>query len=208
VLGVGSDADRAVAAARKAFDEGPWPRMGFAERQTLLHRLADLMDEHAEELALADSHDMGKPITQALHDVARSRRRTSASSPTTRDVDRRYLPMDSGHHAYSRFEPAGVVVAIAPWNFPLMLETWKVAPALAWGNTVVLKPAEDTPRRDDPGRLAIEAGIPPACSTSCTATARLRRLGAHRRTRHVDRITFTGESGTGRIIAGPPPATS
>ena len=74
--------------------------------------------------------------------------------------------MDTGHHAYSRFEPAGVVVAIAPWNFPLMLETWKVAPALAWGNTVVLKPAEDTPTSAAIlGRLTIEAGDRTACVT-------------------------------------------
>ena len=71
-LGGKADADRAVAAARRAFDEGPWPRLGFEKRQALIHRLADLMEEHAEELALADTHDMGKPITQALHDVARS----------------------------------------------------------------------------------------------------------------------------------------
>ena len=70
--------------------------------------------------------------------------------------------MDSGHHAYSLFQPAGVVAAISPWNFPLMLESWKIAPALAWGNTVVLKPAEDTPKSATLlARLAIEAGLPP-----------------------------------------------
>ena len=77
--------------------------MGYEKRQQILHRFADLMDEHSQELALADTY-----------------------------------PMDSGHHAYSVHGPAGVVVAISPWNFPLMMSTWKVAPALAWGNTVVL----------------------------------------------------------------------
>ena len=157
-----ADADRAIAAARKAFDEGPWPRMGFEKRQEILHRLADLMDEHADELAMADTRDMGKPITQARHDVARSSWNFRFFADHARMTPAEALPMDSGHHAYTRFEPAGVFVAISPWNFPLMLGTWKIAPALAWGNTVVWKPAEDTPvSATIVGRLALEAGMPP-----------------------------------------------
>src|SRR5438477_131816 len=99
-----------------------------------------------------------------------------------------------------RFDPVGVVVAIAPWNFPLMLESWKVAPALAWGNTVVLKPAEDTPASATIlARLALEAGIPPGVlnvvhgfGPDSVGSALTEHPG-------VDRITFTGESGTGRV---------
>src|SRR5205085_6418036 len=104
------------------------------------------------------------------------------------------LPMDSGHHAYTLFQPTGVVAAIAPWNFPLMLESWKVAPALAWGNTVVLKPAEDTPASATiMARLALEAGIPPGVlnvvhgfGPDSVGSALTEHPG-------VDRITFTGE---------------
>jgi aminomuconate-semialdehyde/2-hydroxymuconate-6-semialdehyde dehydrogenase len=110
-------------------------------------------------------------------------------------------PMDSGHHAYSRFGPAGVVSAIAPWNFPLMLETWKVAPALAWGNTVVLKPAEDTPVSGALlGRLAIEAGFPPGVLNVVQGFGPDSAGAELTENIDVDRITFTGESGTGRII--------
>lgn len=198
-----ADADRAVAAARKAFDEGPWPRMGFEKRQAILHRLADLMDEHANELAMADTRDMGKPISQALHDVARSSWNFRFFADHARMTPGEALPMDTGHHAYTRFEPAGVFVAISPWNFPLMLGTWKIAPALAWGNTVVWKPAEDTPvSATIVGRLAIEAGMPAGVLNVVHGYGPNSAGSALTESADVDRITFTGESGTGKIIAG------
>ena len=201
-LGSKADADLAVAAARRAFDEGPWPRMGYEKRQALIHRLADLMEEHAEELALADVHDMAKPITQALHDVARSVWNFRFFADHARLSMNDSYPMDSGHHAYSRLDPAGVVVAISPWNFPLMMATWKVAPALAWGNTVVLKPAEDTPTSVTIlGRLAIEAGIPDGVFNVVHGYGPDSVGSALTSNPDVDRITFTGESGTGRIIS-------
>ena len=200
-LGGRADAALAVAAARRAFDDGPWPRLGYEKRQILLHRLADLMEEHAEELALADTHDMGKPISQARHDVARSAWNFRFFADHARMTPGENYPMDSGHHAYSRFGPAGVVSAIAPWNFPLMLETWKVAPALAWGNTVVLKPAEDTPVSGALlGRLAIEAGFPPGVLNVVQGFGPDSAGAELTENIDVDRITFTGESGTGRII--------
>src|ERR1700744_594985 len=148
---------------RRAFDKGPWPRMGFAERGALIHKFADLIEAHADELALADTTDMGKPISDALErDVPRTAANYRFFADHARLSAGDGLPMDTGHHAYTRFEPAGVVAAIAPWNFPLMLESWKVAPALAWGNTVILKPAEDTPASATiMARLALEAGLPP-----------------------------------------------
>ena len=201
-LGGAAEVDHAVGAARAAFDAGPWPRMGFAERGALIHKLADLITEHGDELAMADTRDMGKPIEQSKgRDVPRTAQNYRFFADHARLAVAETLPMDTGHHAYTRYEPAGVVAAIAPWNFPMMLESWKVAPALAWGNTVVLKPAEDSPTSATMvARLALEAGIPPgvfnvvhgfgpdAAGAVLTADPR------------VDRITFTGESATGKAI--------
>jgi len=197
-----ADADRAVAAARAAFDHGPWPRMGFEKRQQLMHRLADLMEEHRDELAMADTRDMAKPITQSQHDVTRSILNVRFFADHARQSMADAYPMDSGHHAYSRWEPVGVVVAISPWNFPLMLGTWKVMPALAWGNTVVWKPAEDTPvSAAILGRLAIEAGFPPGVLNIVHGYGPDSAGSALTENPDVDRITFTGESGTGKIIS-------
>ncbi|MFJ6893251.1 aldehyde dehydrogenase [Streptomyces hokutonensis] len=202
-LGDSTDADRAVDAARKAFDSGPWPRMGHGERGRILHRLADLIERNADELAMADTRDMGKPITQSRgNDVPRAASNFRFFADHARLSTADTLPMDSGHHAYTRFEPAGVVAAIAPWNFPLMLETWKIAPALAWGNTVVLKPAEDTPASATIlARLALEAGMPPGVLNVVHGYGPDSAGQALTENPAVDRITFTGESGTGRIIA-------
>ncbi|HEV7205411.1 MAG TPA: aldehyde dehydrogenase [Jatrophihabitans sp.] len=202
-LGGADEADRAVTAARRAFDEGPWPRMGAAERGALIHRLADLIGEHADELARADTRDMGKPITDArTKDVPRTAQNFRFFADHARLSAGDVFPMDTGHHAYSLFQPAGVVAAIAPWNFPLMLESWKVAPALAWGNTVVLKPAEDTPASATIlARLALEAGLPPGVLNVVHGYGPDSAGAALTEHRGVDRVTFTGESGTGRIIA-------
>ena len=197
-----ADADRAVAAAKSAFDTGPWPRMGYEKRQHLMHRLADLMETHSEELAMADTRDMGKPITQSRHDVARSILNVRFFADHARMSTGEALPMDTGHHAYTRWEPVGVVAAISPWNFPLMLGTWKVMPALAWGNTVVWKPAEDTPvSATIVGRLAIEAGFPPGVLNVVHGYGPESAGSALTENTDVTRITFTGESGTGKIIS-------
>ncbi|HEY7814982.1 MAG TPA: aldehyde dehydrogenase [Nakamurella sp.] len=202
-LGGADDADRAVQAARRAFDQGPWPKMGYAERGALLHRFADLIDANAEMLALADSTDMGKPVSDArTRDVPRTAANYRFFADHARLATGDVLPMDTGHHAYTRFEPAGVVAAVAPWNFPLMLESWKVAPALAWGNTVVLKPAEDTPASATiMARLALEAGLPPGVLNVLHGYGPNSAGAALTEHPGVDRITFTGESGTGRVIA-------
>lgn len=201
-LGGADEAGAAITAARRAFDEGPWPRMGLAERGALLHRLADLVESHADELARADSRDMGKPVADARdQDVPRTARNLRFFADHARLSTSEAYPMDSGHHAYARFEPAGVVAAIAPWNFPLMLESWKVAPALAWGNTVVLKPAEDTPASATIlARLAVEAGLPPGVFNVVHGYGPGSAGEALTTDPRVDRITFTGESGTGRAI--------
>ncbi len=201
-LGGAKDAEAAVTAARLAFDEGPWPRLGYAKRQLLLHGLADAMEAHADELASADSRDMGKPLAQCHHDVARAAMNFRFFADHAKMAMAETLPMDTGHHAYTRYEPAGVVVAIAPWNFPLMLETWKVAPALAWGNTVVLKPAEDTPASATIlARIAAEVGFPEGVFNVVHGYGPNSVGEALTRDPRVDRITFTGESGTGKIIS-------
>ena len=201
-LGGAPEADLAVTAARKAFDEGPWPRMGFAERGASIHRFASLLEEHIDELAMADTRDMGKPISDARgKDVPRAAQNFRFFADHARLAMAEALPMDTGHHAYTRYEPAGVVAAVAPWNFPLMLESWKVAPALAWGNTVVLKPAEYTPASATiMARLALEAGIPPGVLNVLHGYGPDSAGSALTEDPRVDRITFTGESGTGRVI--------
>lgn len=195
-------AARAVAAARTAFDSGPWPGMGFTRRGVLLHRLADLVEEHTEELALADTRDMGKPISDSRgKDVPRAAQNLRFFADHARLGAAETYPMDSGHHAYSRYEPAGVVVAVSPWNYPLMLATWKIAPALAWGNTVVLKPSEETPASATIlARLAIEAGLPPGVLNVVHGAGDA--VGEPLVTDpRVDRVTFTGGTATGRAIA-------
>jgi aminomuconate-semialdehyde/2-hydroxymuconate-6-semialdehyde dehydrogenase len=202
-LGTRDDVDAAVVAARRAFRDGPWPRMGMAQRGAVLHRLADLIEARADDLADADTSDMGKPLTDMRgKDVPRAAQNFRFFADHARLSTAEVYPMDSGHHAYSRYEPVGVVAAIAPWNFPLMLETWKVAPPLAWGNTVVLKPAEDTPASATLlAQLALEAGMPPGVLNVIHGFGP--DAAGQWLTEHdgVDRITFTGESGTGRAIA-------
>ncbi|HEV3365441.1 MAG TPA: aldehyde dehydrogenase family protein, partial [Acidimicrobiia bacterium] len=201
--GTRDDIDAAVAAARRAFNDGPWPRMGYAERGRILHRLADLIEANAAALAEADTSDMGKPLSDMLgKDVPRAAQNFRFFADHARLSTADVYPMDSPHHAYTRHEPVGVVAAIAPWNFPVMLETWKVAPPLAWGNTVVLKPAEDTPASATLlAQLALDAGMPPGVLNVVHgngADAAGQWLTEHT---GVDRITFTGESATGRAIA-------
>lgn len=201
-LGGRDEADRAVAAAREAFDQGPWPRMGFRARHDLMHAWADLVSANEDLVALADVEDMGKPKTQALHDVRRSVANIRFFADHALYSASEVYPDDRGHHMYTRYEPAGVVLAIAPWNFPVMLETWKIAPALAWGNTVILKPAEDTPRSATLlGRLALEAGIPPGVLNVVHGFGSDGVGEALVADRRINRITFTGSSATGRAIA-------
>lgn len=194
------DAARAVTSSRRAFDEGPWPRLGRAERAAAIHRLADVMEVHTSELATADTTNMGKPFAQAQHDVGRSIWNFRFFADHQRDHCGEVYPMDSGHHSYSEYGPAGVVAAISPWNFPLMMATWKLAPAIAWGNTCIIKPSEDTPASVTMlGRLAIEAGFPPGVINVLNGhgTPAGSSLTADDR---VDRVTFTGSSTTGKAV--------
>src|SRR5437588_12267227 len=196
-----ADVDLAVKAARKAFEDGPWPKMSAAERGRLLHKLADLVEQHHEELAALESLDNGKPYRDAVN----------ADLPLTIKCYRYYagwadkihgktIPVEGNYFCYTRHEPLGVVGQIIPWNFPLLMQAWKWGPALAAGCTIVLKPAEQTPLTAlRVAALAQEAGIPdgvfnvvPGLGPTAGAA-----LSSHM---DVDKIAFTVESTTGQII--------
>jgi phenylacetaldehyde dehydrogenase len=197
------DVDRAVVAARRAFDEGPWRALKPAERARVLWRLGDLVAEHAEELAGLETLDNGKTYATALAvDVAGAVDLFHYMSGWVTKVEGSTIPISfpGTFHTFTRREPLGVVGLIVPWNYPLGQAVWKVAPALACGNTVVLKPAEQTPLTAlRLGELALEAGVPPGVLNvvpgfGATAGA---ALVAHPL---VDKIAFTGSTQTGRAI--------
>jgi len=202
-----ADVDVAVAAARRAFDEGPWPGLSGHERGDVLLKAARLLDEHREELARLESLDTGKPIAFArLVDLGDTIDHftyygglASAIQGATRSIRRPGF-------AYTRREPIGVVAAITPFNFPLILSTSKIAPALAAGNTVVHKPAEDTPLTAlRVAELLAEAGLPQGVLNVVTGGAEAgAALAAHR---GVDKIAFTGSTRTGIAIAAAASAT-
>ncbi|MFC8662274.1 aldehyde dehydrogenase [Streptomyces sp. NPDC057199] len=197
------DADRAVEAARRAFDSGPWPRMSPTERKKILHKAAALIEERLEEFAAAETLDVGKPIAEARSkDVPRAayNLRFFADFAEFTHTETYAKPWDQVM-TYTLREPVGVAVCISPWNFPLMLETWKIAPALAFGNTTVLKPAEQSPLTAALLAQAFhDAGMPPGVVNIVQGFGP-DEVG-ERLTEHpgVDLITFTGESTTGSAI--------
>jgi aminomuconate-semialdehyde/2-hydroxymuconate-6-semialdehyde dehydrogenase len=195
------DADRVITVARRAFDQGPWPRMDVAERGRLLNRLADLLEAEQAELALLETRDTGRPISATgAYDVARAAQNFRFFADYVEHVGNQAYP-SSGRLTYVLYPPAGVVAAISPWNFPLMLSSWKVAPALAFGNSVVLKPAEQTPLTATRlGQLALEAGIPDGVLNVVHGFGPGEIGEALTTDPRVDRITFTGASATGSAI--------
>lgn len=200
--GGAEEADRALTVARRAFDEGPWPGMGAEERRRHLHAFADLVDRDAEELALLDTRDMGKPIRESREmDLPRVSRNLRFFADYAALAPSEAYP-DGTRFSYVLYPPAGVAVAISPWNFPAMQASWKFAPALAFGNTVVLKPAEQSPLSAARlGALALEAGLPEGVLNVVQGFGPGAVGEALTGDPRVDRITFTGESGTGRTIA-------
>jgi len=194
-----ADADAAVAAARRAFDDGPWPRMPARERGEVLLRLAGLVEEHRDELARLVTLEMGKPITVARDVELRALIRClrfygGLADKTAGEIP----PAGEGELALVTREPAGVVAAVVPWNFPLTIGGWKFAPALAAGCTVVLKTAEQSPlSMPRVAELALAAGLPPGVLTVLSGDGATvgRRLGEHP---DVDVLTFTGSTAVGR----------
>jgi acyl-CoA reductase-like NAD-dependent aldehyde dehydrogenase len=199
--GGAEDVARAVAAAREAFESGPWGSMPAAGRERLMHALADAIDARAEEFAQIESLDNGKPVGLAQYvDVAGAvgHIRYFAGWPTK--IEGGVLPVGApGLHVYTRREPVGVAGQIIPWNFPLLMAAWKLGPALAAGCTVVLKPAEQTPLSAlRLGELALEVGFPPGVINVLTGDG---ETGAALvESSGVDKIAFTGSTAVGREI--------
>ena len=201
------DVDAAVAAARKAFDEGPWPRMTPSERGKIIWRIGDLILQNLEELAQLESLDNGKPIVVAraadvplaadlFHYMAGWATKIEGN---TISLSVPYTP-GAEYHAFTRCEPIGVVGQIIPWNFPLLMAAWKLGPALATGCTVVLKLAEETPLSGlRLAELCQEAGVPDGVLNVLTGFGETcgAPLAAHPQ---VDKVAFTGSTEVGKLI--------
>ncbi|HEX6135927.1 MAG TPA: aldehyde dehydrogenase family protein, partial [Longimicrobiales bacterium] len=159
--GGAADIDRAVAAARGAFRDPAWRRMDAADRGAILWRMADIMEQRADALARLETLDNGKPIREAKIDIRQSIDALRYYAGWTTKLHGATIPVRGNLFNYTLREPIGVVGAIIPWNFPLLMAVWKVAPALACGNTIVLKPAEQTPLGAlELAAIATEAGLP------------------------------------------------
>ena len=200
------DIDRAVKAARKAFESGAWPDMSPSQRGRLIWKLGDLIEEHLEEFAQLESLDNGKPLAVArVADVPLAADLFHYMAGWATKIEGNTIPISAGSNharflAYTRREPVGVVGQIIPWNFPLLMAAWKLGPALATGCTVVLKPAEQTPLSALLlAELIAEAGFPdgvvnvvPGYGETAGAA-----LAAHP---DVDKIAFTGSTEVGKLI--------
>ncbi len=201
--GGAEDARAALTAARTAFDEGPWPRMTPRERARVLHAVADAVEAHGEELAQLETRDAGKIIRVTRHaDIPRVAHNLRFFADYASFAADSAYP-DGPLLSYTLHPPAGVVSAISPWNAPLMLATWKLAPALAFGNTAVLKPAPQTPLTAARfGEIALEAGLPEGVLNIVHGFGGDEVAGPLTSDPRVDRITFTGSTATGvKIMA-------
>ncbi|KAK1555320.1 hypothetical protein Q3G72_024816 [Acer saccharum] len=201
--GDAEDINRAVSAARKAFDEGPWPKMPAYERSKILWRFADLLEKHNDELATLEAWDSGKPYEQAAQvEVPMITRLIRYYAGWADKIHGLTVPSDGQYHVQTLHEPIGVAGQIIPWNFPLLMFAWKIGPALACGNSVVLKTAEQTPLSAlYAARLLHEAGLPPGVLNVIsgfgpTAGA---ALASHM---EVDKLAFTGSTATGQAVLG------
>ncbi len=195
------DVDRAVSAARQALERGPWRTMSASERGRLITRLADLLEKHAEELAELEALDNGMPLSTARNvalplTIAHFRYFAGWADKNHGKT----IPVNGNYFCYTRHEPVGVVGQITPWNFPLLMYGMKLGPALSMGNTVVLKPAEQTPLTAlRVGELIVEAGFPPGVVNILpgygpTAGA---AIANHM---DIDKVAFTGSTEVGHSI--------
>jgi phenylacetaldehyde dehydrogenase len=201
------DIDRAVAAARRAFESSPWRRMTPSERGKMLWRVGDLLLKHVDEFAELESLDNGKPRAVArVADVPLAADLFHYMAGWATKIEGNTIPISVPYapgarfHAYTLREPVGVVGQIIPWNFPLLMAAWKLGPALTAGNCVVLKPAEQTPLSAlRLGELLLEAGIPEGVVNIVTGFGETAgaALAAHG---GVDKIAFTGSTEVGRLI--------
>jgi acyl-CoA reductase-like NAD-dependent aldehyde dehydrogenase len=195
-----ADIDAAVAAARTAFEDPKWRAMDAADRGTLLWRLADAIEAHSDELVRLEVTDNGKPLREAQIDLRTVVDSFRYYAGWTTKLEGETIPVRGNVLNYTLREPVGVVGAITPWNFPLVMATWKIAPALACGNTVVLKPAEQTPLTAlELAAIAQEVGFPAGVLNVVPGLGE--RAGAAL-VKHpgVDKIAFTGSTAVGKQI--------
>jgi len=196
-----ADVDRAVQAARGVFDRGDWSQASPAQRKAVLHKFADLMEAHREELALLETLDTGKPIRHSLRDdVPGAARAIRWYAEAIDKVYGEVAPTGSNELAMIVREPIGVIVAVVPWNFPLLLACWKLGPALASGNSVVLKPSEKSPLTAlRLAGLAKQAGLPDGVFNVVSGFGHEagQALAQHH---DVEVITFTGSTRTGKQL--------
>jgi len=199
-IGCAADVDDAVRSARQAFEDRRWRNLPLQRRKAVLLKIADLIDAHADELALLDSLEMGKAISNARTEVVLS---SSVFRYFAEGMDKIYgtvAPSDPGTLAFSLFEPRGVVGAIIPWNFPLANAATKVAPALAAGNTIVLKPSEIASLSAlRMAELASEAGLPDGVFNVVPGLGDPAGVAIARHN-DIDFLTFTGSTATGRRL--------
>jgi gamma-glutamyl-gamma-aminobutyraldehyde dehydrogenase len=195
------DVDLAVAAGRQAFEDSRWRGLGPQGRKTILHRLADLMERHADELALLESLDTGKPISDAANvDIPLSIQSARWYAEAVDKVYGEVGPSPPSRLSFAVHEPLGVIGVVVPWNFPLLMAVWKVAPALAMGNSVILKPAEQSPLTAlRLGELALEAGLPDGVLNVVPGLGKNagQAIGRHM---DIDMVAFTGSGAVGRQL--------
>src|SRR5947209_15625388 len=195
------DVDRAVGAARRALEEGPWSKAPAAERARLINRLADLIEQHGDELAELEALDNGKPVKLArIVDVSQTIAWLRHFAGWAERVRGEVIPVrQSDMHCYTRKEPVGVCGQIIPWNFPMLMASWKLGPALAAGCTVVLKPAEQTTLKAPRiGELALEAELPAGVLNVVTGDGDTGAAVVD--SPGIDKIAFTGSTEVGREI--------
>src|SRR5262245_51570576 len=195
------DVDHAVAAARRAFEQGRWSRQPPAARKKVLLRFAELMLAHREELALTETIDMGKPISDSMAvDVPATARCIAWYAEAIDKIYDEIAPTSQDALAMITREPVGVVAAIVPWNFPLIMAAWKIGPALAAGNSLILKPSEKSPLSAIRiAALAAEAGLPDGVFNVLPGYGHTagQALALHM---DVDCVAFTGSTRTGKLM--------
>lgn len=197
----GEDVDRAVKAARRAFESGPWPNMSPIDRGRLMQRLASRIDQNAERLARLETTDCGRAIFEIRREMQANVAIMDYYAGMATKILGTTVPNTPGTFLYTRREPIGVVAEIIPWNAPLLMFVSKIAPALAAGCTIVIKPASYTPITAlEVARMAMDADIPPGVLNVVTGPGETVGMALVRHP-HVNKVAFTGETTTGKLIA-------
>jgi aldehyde dehydrogenase (NAD+) len=194
------DVDKAVEAARAAFNSGEWRNMSATRRGELLYKLADLIEQNIDELARLETLDNGKPLHSSYGDLKLVIACYRYYAGWADKVQGKTIPINGPYFCYTRHEPIGVVGQIIPWNFPLLMQAWKLSPALATGNTVVMKTAEQTPLSAlRVGELIIEAGFPPGVVNILSGYGPTAGAAIARHM-DIDKLAFTGSTEVGHLV--------